>query len=166
MTTRTGKSPKAFRTISEVAEELGVPQHVLRFWESKFAQIKPVKRGGGRRYYRPEDVELLRAIQTLLYEDKFTIKGVQKLLREHGVKFVMSGRVVEESVLPDLGIAPAEAHEDARQPDLDFDAPQQAPAAPRTTGREHAARRRRLLAIRDELKEIRGLLADVGASRI
>jgi len=82
---RTGKSPTAFRTISEVAAELELPQHVLRFWESKFSQIKPMKRGGGRRYYRPEDLELLRSIRTLLYEDGYTIKGVQKLLKDGGV---------------------------------------------------------------------------------
>lgn len=79
---RSGKSASAFRTISEVARELDVPQHVLRFWESKFAQVKPLKRGGGRRYYRPEDVELLRTIRALLYQEGYTIKGVQKLLRE------------------------------------------------------------------------------------
>lgn len=78
------KSPQAFRTISEVAEELDVQQHVLRFWETKFPQIKPLKRGGGRRYYRPEDVEFLKRIQKLLYEDKYTIKGVQQLFREQG----------------------------------------------------------------------------------
>lgn len=76
------KSASAFRTISEVSVELDVPQHVLRFWETKFPQIKPLKRGGGRRYYRPDDVELLRRIQILLYQDGYTIKGVQKLLRE------------------------------------------------------------------------------------
>lgn len=76
------KSATAYRTISEVSEELSVPQHVLRFWETKFSQIRPLKRGGGRRYYRPEDVALLRRIQKLLYDDGFTIKGVQKLLRE------------------------------------------------------------------------------------
>ncbi|MFQ5972652.1 MAG: MerR family transcriptional regulator [Alphaproteobacteria bacterium] len=78
---RGGKSAAAFRTISEVAAELDVPQHVLRFWESKFTQVRPLKRGGGRRYYRPEDVELLRHIRKLLYDDGYTIKGVQKLLR-------------------------------------------------------------------------------------
>jgi DNA-binding transcriptional MerR regulator len=78
---RGGKSAAAFRTISEVAHELDVAQHVLRFWESKFPQVKPLKRGGGRRYYRPEDVELLRRIRGLLYEEGYTIKGVQKLLR-------------------------------------------------------------------------------------
>ncbi len=81
-----GKSASAFRTISEVADELEVPQHVLRFWESKFIQVKPMKRGGGRRYYRPEDIDLLRSIRELLYTDGYTIKGVQKLLREGGVK--------------------------------------------------------------------------------
>jgi DNA-binding transcriptional MerR regulator len=81
---RNRKSPEAFRTISEVATELDVPQHVLRFWESKFAQVRPLKRGGGRRYYRPEDVELLRRIRSLLYEEGYTIKGVQKLLKENG----------------------------------------------------------------------------------
>ena len=84
------KSPDAFRTISEVSTDLDVPQHVLRFWEGKFAQIKPLKRGGGRRYYRPEDVDLLRGIQHLLYGDGYTIKGVQKLLRENGVKHVVA----------------------------------------------------------------------------
>ncbi len=80
------KSPSAFRTISEVGEILGVPAHVLRFWESRFNQIKPVKRGGGRRYYRPDDVALIRTIQCLLHEDGMTIKGAQKVLRERGVK--------------------------------------------------------------------------------
>lgn len=90
------KSPEAFRTISEVASELDVPQHVLRFWESRFAQIKPTKRAGGRRYYRPEDVDLLRGIRTLLYSDGYTIKGVQKVLRDKGVRFV--AEVGRESV--------------------------------------------------------------------
>ena len=77
-----GKSADAFRTISEVSEELDVPQHVLRFWETKFSQVRPLKRGGGRRYYRPSDIELLRRIRDLLYREGYTIKGVQKLLRE------------------------------------------------------------------------------------
>ncbi len=79
---RHSKSASAFRTISEVAEDLDVPSHVLRFWETKFNQIRPLKRGGGRRYYRPEDVELLRRIRQLLYRDGYTIKGVQRLLRD------------------------------------------------------------------------------------
>ncbi len=82
------KSPSAFRTISEVSNILGVPSHVLRFWESKFSQIKPVKRGGGRRYYRPGDIALIGGIKHLLYEDGLTIKGAQKVLRERGVKAV------------------------------------------------------------------------------
>ncbi len=82
-----GKSAAAFRTISEVAAELEVPQHVLRFWETKFNQVRPLKRGGGRRYYRPEDIDLLRSIRELLYTEGYTIKGVQKLLREGGAKF-------------------------------------------------------------------------------
>jgi DNA-binding transcriptional MerR regulator len=81
---RTRKGPNAFRTISEVADELHVPQHVLRFWETKFLQVKPLKRGGGRRYYRPDDVALLRRISNLLYVQGYTIKGVQRLLRESG----------------------------------------------------------------------------------
>ncbi len=83
---RLEKSPAAFRTISEVAEELDVPQHVLRFWESKFPQVRPLKRGGGRRYYRPEDVDLLGRIRQLLYKDGYTIKGVQRLMREGALK--------------------------------------------------------------------------------
>ena len=84
------KSPEAFRTISEVAEWLGTPAHVLRFWESRFSQVKPVKRAGGRRYYRPSDMELLGGIKKLLHEDGMTIRGVQKLLREEGVRYVAS----------------------------------------------------------------------------
>jgi len=87
------KSPEAFRTISEVAIELDVPQHVLRFWESRFTQIKPVKRAGGRRYYRPEDIDLLRGIRALLYSDGLTIRGVQKVLKDRGLRHVaMVGR--------------------------------------------------------------------------
>jgi DNA-binding transcriptional MerR regulator len=82
------KAPDAFRTISEVADDLDIPQHVLRFWESRFQQIKPMKRGGGRRYYRPEDIDLLRGIRHLLYGEGYTIRGVQRILKEHGVKFV------------------------------------------------------------------------------
>jgi len=84
------KSPDAFRTISEVADEMDLPQHVLRFWETRFAQIKPMKRGGGRRYYRPQDVDLIKGIRHLLYDQGFTIKGVQKILRENGVQFAVA----------------------------------------------------------------------------
>ena len=92
------KSAGAFRTISEVALYLDVPQHVLRFWESKFSQVSPLKRGGGRRYYRPEDVQLLERIRDLLYVDGFTIKGVQRLIRERGVKALLSN--AEEAAAP------------------------------------------------------------------
>lgn len=82
------KSPEAFRTISEVAHDLDLPQHVLRFWETRFNHIKPLKRGGGRRYYRPDDIDLLRGIRHLLYSEGYTIRGVQRILKEQGVKFV------------------------------------------------------------------------------
>jgi DNA-binding transcriptional MerR regulator len=95
---RVEKSPSAFRTISEVAEELDVPQHVLRFWETKFPQVRPLKRGGGRRYYRPEDVDMLRRIRSLLYEQGYTIKGVQRLLREGGLKHESSVSAEEPAV--------------------------------------------------------------------
>jgi DNA-binding transcriptional MerR regulator len=84
------KAPEAFRTISEVADDLDVPQHVLRFWESRFAQIRPMKRGGGRRYYRPDDIDLLRGIRHLLYGQGYTIRGVQRILREQGPRFVQA----------------------------------------------------------------------------
>ena len=92
---RVSKSPDAFRTIREVSEELDVPQHVLRFWETKFNQVRPLKRGGGRRYYRPEDVDLLRRIRALLYADGYTIRGVQKLMRETGGKKTDAGPAPE-----------------------------------------------------------------------
>ncbi|RYH12554.1 MAG: MerR family transcriptional regulator [Alphaproteobacteria bacterium] len=93
------KSPDAFRTISEAADELDLPQHVLRFWETRFATIKPLKRGGGRRYYRPEDVLLLKGIRRLLYDQGFTIKGVQRILKEQGPRYVIAvgeGRPIEQ----------------------------------------------------------------------
>ncbi len=92
------KSADAFRTISEVAEELDLPQHVLRFWETRFTQIKPLKRAGGRRFYRPSDIEILRAIRRLLYSEGYTIKGVQRILKEQGPRFVVaSGSMVSEN---------------------------------------------------------------------
>jgi len=101
-----GKSAEAFRTISEVSTELDVPKHVLRFWETKFAQVKPMKRGGNRRYYRPEDVELLRGIRTLLHDEGYTIRGLQRVLRQQGVHYVKTYRRSEASppgtALPDL----------------------------------------------------------------
>jgi len=100
------KSPDAFRTISEVAEDLDLPQHVLRFWETRFAHIKPLKRGGGRRYYRPDDIDLLKGIRHLLYGEGYTIKGVQRILKTEGIRFVQAIGRGEQSVV-------ALRHEDA-----------------------------------------------------
>ena len=96
------KAPDAFRTISEVADDLDIPQHVLRFWETRFAQIKPMKRSGGRRYYRPDDVDLLRGIRRLLYGEGYTIRGVQRILKEHGIKSVQ-GLVDGSAAVPSFG---------------------------------------------------------------
>ena len=116
------KGEDAFRTISEVAEELDLPQHVLRFWESRFAQIRPLKRGGGRRYYRPDDVELLRGSRYLLYVKGFTIKGVQRLLKENGSRFVVAIGSGDLAGLDDLAAsagseAPGTAAEEASEVD-------------------------------------------------
>jgi DNA-binding transcriptional MerR regulator len=107
------KAPDAFRTISEVADDLDIPQHVLRFWESRFAQIKPMKRAGGRRYYRRDDVDLLRGIRHLLYGEGYTIRGVQRILKEHGGRFVQSvwqagaeqPQPVAEDFAPEAGLS-------------------------------------------------------------
>jgi len=103
------KSADAFRTISEVAAILDVPQHVLRFWESKFSQVRPLKRGGGRRYYRPEDIELLVAIRGLLYDDGYTIKGVQKLLRDGTLKAKRQAAPAAQPTMPVVADKPATA---------------------------------------------------------
>jgi DNA-binding transcriptional MerR regulator len=104
------KAPDAFRTISEVAADLDVPQHVLRFWESRFREIKPMKRGGGRRYYRPDDVDLLRGIRHLLYSEGYTIRGVQRILKEEGIRFV--GAVWQAGAPQPAHAADADTHED------------------------------------------------------
>lgn len=134
------KSAAAFRTISEVSAELEIPQHVLRFWETKFPQIRPLKRGGGRRYYRPEDVELLKRIQHLLYAQGYTIKGVQRLLRE-------GGRVDPSD--------PAEAVEG--DPDRDEEAGDAARAEPVVPSMPEG-RQAELRAVLDELVSLRRLL--------
>lgn len=131
---RVEKSPSAFRTISEVADELNVPQHVLRFWETKFPQVRPLKRGGGRRYYRPEDVELLRSICSLLYREGYTIKGVQRLLRE--------------GALRERAPAPVERTEDVLPP----------PAETATPARPGPSTRAELKALADELTALRDRL--------
>ncbi|MGY6709230.1 MAG: MerR family transcriptional regulator [Rhizobiaceae bacterium] len=110
------KSPDAFRTISEVAEDLDLPQHVLRFWETRFTQIKPMKRGGGRRYYRPQDVDLIKGIRHMLYDQGYTIKGVQRLLKENGNQFLVaigSGDVAAAEAIT-LRKAEAEAAQSAQ----------------------------------------------------
>jgi DNA-binding transcriptional MerR regulator len=130
------KAPDAFRTISEVAEEIDIPQHVLRFWESRFTQIRPLKRGGGRRYYRPEDVDLLRGVRHLLYGEGYTIRGVQRILREQGLSFVQSvwraGAEPPPPELPedeagDADVPTAAAIEPAEEPSL-FALPIDAPS--------------------------------------
>jgi DNA-binding transcriptional MerR regulator len=110
------KDPEAFRTISEVAEEMDLPQHVLRFWETRFPQIRPLKRGGGRRYYRPDDVELLRAVKQLLYGEGYTIKGVQKLLREQGAASVTRGVAGREGPGATKAAAASQASRDPARP--------------------------------------------------
>ena len=112
----TDKSIDAFRTISEVAEDLNLPQHVLRFWETRFAQIKPMKRGGGRRYYRPDDVELLKGIRFLLYVKGFTIKGVQRILKENGNRFVIAIGAGDLTGLDSMQVG--------RSPQVDIDEPE------------------------------------------
>ncbi len=116
---KVSKGPEAFRTISEVADELDLPQHVLRFWETRFAQIRPMKRGGGRRYYRPDDIDLLRGIRYLLYGEGYTIRGVQRILREQGPRFVISAGRGE---LPSRPTAqPPEEEPSGRAPDFAAD---------------------------------------------
>jgi DNA-binding transcriptional MerR regulator len=110
----TDKAPDAFRTISEAAEDLDLPQHVLRFWETRFSQIKPLKRGGGRRYYRPDDIDFLRGLKHLLHAERYTIKGVQKIIKEQGIKTVQNaGRLAAaespQSVEADAPVAPVKA---------------------------------------------------------
>ena len=143
---RLRKSPSAFRTISEVADELHIPQHVLRFWETRFPQVKPLKRGGGRRYYRPDDIALLRSISHLLYIQGYTIKGVQRLLREGG------GRLADD--IPPA--SDAERREGEGEGELEFAAAVAVEEARPAAAEDHqAASLRALLA---ELEAIRALL--------
>ena len=149
------KSPDAIRTIREVAESMDLPQHVLRFWETRFPQIKPLKRGGGRRYYRPDDVELLRAIKQLLYGEGYTIKGVQKLIKEQGARTVASGA-------PDLlsgarSQAGAPAHPGAPDGPVSSN---EGPAAPSRLAPERAPARRPALSA-DDFATLRGALEHI-----
>jgi DNA-binding transcriptional MerR regulator len=124
------KSPDAFRTISEVAEDLDVPQHVLRFWETRFNQIKPLKRGGGRRYYRPDDVALLKGIRRLLYGEGYTIKGLQRILKEQGPRHVQAigrGGAIGPASGAGSSSAPARADHAGEAPHADDRAPRHPP---------------------------------------
>ncbi len=149
LTKKTQKSPDAFRTISEVAEELDVPQHVLRFWETKFPVVKPLKRGGGRRYYRPADVELIRGIRDLLYTHGFTIKGAQKLLKEQG------GKIENIEALAPGG---------TKRPMVSLTLPEPVPppsiAGNSVSENADALYKDKLQSVLDELKELRSLLAE------
>lgn len=144
---RRGKSASAFRTITEVASELDLPQHVLRFWETKFPQIRPMKRGGGRRYYRPEDIDFLRHIRKLLHEDGYTIKGVQKLLRQYGTKAVETASALVTPPPP----SPPPPSTAPRLPD-----PPSESLPPSTFG--GGLPRGELLVVIDELQELKDLL--------
>ncbi|MFN3076385.1 MAG: MerR family transcriptional regulator [Alphaproteobacteria bacterium] len=172
---RVVKSESAFRTIGEVVEELGVPQHVLRFWETKFSQLRPLKRGGGRRYYRPEDIALLRRIRDLLHEEGYTIRGVQKQIREHGVKGLLATAPGEARDVPvleaitedlpepevevfpilemELESVPAEVHSEVASPPATVSAPSDVAVAAMTVQmrRELAAVMMEMVDIRDEI---------------
>ncbi len=130
------KGPEAFRTISEVAAELDLPQHVLRFWETKFTQVKPIKRAGGRRYYRPGDVELLRGIRSLLYGEGYTIRGVQRILREQGARKVIG--LARGEPLSDI---PADDPAPRDEPRFDFEDDEEDDAPPVRPGRAVLAAR-------------------------
>ena len=162
------KSPDAFRTISEVADDLDLPQHVLRFWETRFTQIKPLKRGGGRRYYRPDDVALITGLKTLLYGQGYTIKGVQRILKEQGVRAVQAvgrggvlpaaaGAASRAEAAPDTADA-FETNHDDEPPAQRQDAPTVAAAAgtPRPTTAAPGASAADLL---------RAALTDISAAR-
>jgi DNA-binding transcriptional MerR regulator len=145
---RPKKAPNAFRTISEVADDLHIPQHVLRFWETKFPQVKPLKRGGGRRYYRPDDIALLRRISDLLYIQGYTIKGVQRLLREGG------GRLSDD-IPPPTEEERAAAAAETQPPDPELPLPGLAPPQPQGAARVNVRPK-----VDPEAERLRALLAE------
>jgi DNA-binding transcriptional MerR regulator len=168
------KAPDAFRTISEVADEIDVPQHVLRFWESRFPQIRPMKRGGGRRYYRPDDVDLLRGVRHLLYGEGYTIRGVQRILREQGAAFVQNVWRADAEPPPPLSEEDAAVDDTGQvsgrlepnlfgisggrpEPRMDA-APAAASPGPRVADAEN---RRKLQSALDELVACRGIIDGV-----
>ena len=150
---RMRKAPNAFRTISEVADDLHIPQHVLRFWETKFPQVKPLKRGGGRRYYRPDDIALLRRISDLLYTQGYTIKGVQRLLRDSG------GQLADD--IPPPSAEDRESDADELMLPLSMPVPGLAPRRPETATEAELDRLRRVLA--QTLIELETLRDMIGA---
>ena len=149
------KSPDAFRTISEVAQDLDLPQHVLRFWETRFAQIKPMKRTGGRRYYRPADVELVQAIKALLYGQGYTIKGVQKLFKDNGVRAVVAAAHGGPPLPP---VQAALALDDAEGGEGGSTAVSEEPAAPAAALAMSGASSKGLAALATELAECARIL--------
>jgi DNA-binding transcriptional MerR regulator len=166
------KSPDAFRTISEVADDLRLPQHVLRFWETRFPQIRPLKRGGGRRYYRPDDIDLLKGIRHLLYGEGYTIKGVQRILKEEGARFVQSvGRGEQQVAAPPEGrSAYQDADPDGRGSGMFEPTPAQAiavrgadPAGAGTPGLLATDDLQRLRAVLRELEECDRVLGSLRA---
>lgn len=148
---RLGKSAAAYRTISEVSDELDVPQHVLRFWETKFTQVRPLKRAGGRRYYRPDDVKLLTRIRDLLYTEGYTIRGVQRVLKERGVKAVIEGRLDPPE---DGAETPPETPAAAREPE-----PVSPAAAPATDAPAPRFRPEDAEALKLAVHDLRGMAA-------
>jgi DNA-binding transcriptional MerR regulator len=163
------KSPDAYRTISEAGEEAGLPAHVLRFWESKFTQLKPVKRAGGRRLYRPQDVQLLKGLRRLLYEEGYTIKGAQKYLKDHGVAHVSGlGEGGTPSDVPGARVSNAQANEehaagaqepgarDGAAPESRSGVPGAQPDAPAGLGSEDRARIRSALGRLQDARQVLG----------
>jgi DNA-binding transcriptional MerR regulator len=163
------KAPDAFRTISEVADDLDIPQHVLRFWETRFTQIKPMKRSGGRRYYRPDDVDLLRGIRRLLYGEGYTIRGVQRILKEHGIKSVQ-GLIDGSVAAPSFPAADQAAlrgpPDDGDEPDIDAgdeeDEIDEAPVMPRRVSEVGSPSRRADTPARPQPSPVAASRADHG----
>lgn len=156
---RSGKSETAFRTIGEVAEDLDIPAHVLRFWESKFPQLKPLKRGGGRRYYRPEDIQLLRHIRQCLYQEGYTIRGVQKLLGGDAPTVARASESAHSAEGDAPSLFPLERNRGAVQPATEPKAPRRAPPRENKPDIKLA-----LEEIRRDLLEARSLLAELTAA--
>lgn len=158
------KSPDAFRTISEVSEELDLPQHVLRFWETRFTQVKPMKRGGGRRLYRPDHVALLRGIKAMLYDDGLTIKGVQKMLREQGSKTVIARGKADATLSLEMTEETGPGHTGMLPLDLPEDAAERLDALKDRVGKSEPTQRKVDTAkVRQSISQLEALLAQLEA---